>query len=108
MPTEPLRPCAVCHALGCRQHQPKPWHQRHTGTRLRGRRLQQERARLFDRNPLCVECLRRQTYVLATVRDHIIPLAEGGTDNDANIQGLCNDCHTAKTQAEAARGRRIG
>ena len=38
--------------------------------------------------------------------DHIVNVAEGGTDNDANLQALCVPCHQAKTSAEAARGRR--
>jgi len=36
--------------------------------------------------------------------DHIIPKAEGGTDEDANLQTLCRPCHKAKTDAEKARG----
>ena len=45
---------------------------------------------------------------LATPRDHIKALAEGGTDDASNVQGLCTTCHDAKTKEEAARGvRRI-
>ena len=41
----------------------------------------------------------------ATIRDHVVPLAEGGHDVDANVQALCVACHDVKTQAEqAARG----
>jgi 5-methylcytosine-specific restriction protein A len=43
--------------------------------------------------------------VLATQRDHVVPLAEGGRDDDSNIQPLCEDCHRSKTQREAARAR---
>jgi len=62
------------------------------------------RDRLFMSNPLCVECERLGRVTLATQRDHIKPLAEGGTDDDDNVQGLCVDCHEAKSKAEAARG----
>lgn len=64
------------------------------------------RAALFTSNPLCVECERLGRVTLATQRDHIKPLAEGGTDDDSNVQGLCHDCHEGKSLAEALRGRR--
>ncbi|WBM34138.1 HNH endonuclease [Pseudomonas sp. NY11382] len=38
--------------------------------------------------------------------DHIINVAEGGSDEDSNLQSLCVPCHQAKTAVEAARGRR--
>lgn len=37
--------------------------------------------------------------------DHIIPVAEGGTDTLDNARMLCLDCHAPKTRAETARGR---
>lgn len=64
------------------------------------------RAKLFARDPLCVECLRQGMARAATQRDHITPLAEGGTDNASNEQGLCDACHEAKSLAEAQRGKR--
>ena len=36
--------------------------------------------------------------------DHIIPKAEGGSDEDENLQTLCRSCHKQKTDAEKARG----
>jgi 5-methylcytosine-specific restriction protein A len=45
----------------------------------------------------------------ATVRDHIVPLAEGGLDDDRNVQAICTPCSDAKTQREAERGlARVG
>lgn len=38
----------------------------------------------------------------ATVPDHIVPLAFGGSDEDGNIQCLCDECHAIKTAAEGA------
>jgi 5-methylcytosine-specific restriction endonuclease McrA len=32
--------------------------------------------------------------------DHILPLEDGGTDGDLNLQVLCVSCHGAKTKAE--------
>lgn len=36
--------------------------------------------------------------------DHIIPVAEGGTDGLDNLQWLCPSCHAEKSRREAARG----
>ena len=62
------------------------------------------RAELFTREPLCAVCQRLGRVTLATQRDHIVPLAEGGADDDSNVQGLCHDCHDAKSKAERQRG----
>ena len=32
--------------------------------------------------------------------DHIIPLEDFGTDDDANLQTLCSSCHGRKTREE--------
>lgn len=62
------------------------------------------RAALFMRQPLCCVCERQGRVTLATQRDHIIPLAEGGLDDDSNTQGLCFTCHEKKSALESARG----
>jgi 5-methylcytosine-specific restriction protein A len=36
----------------------------------------------------------------SVVPDHILSLALGGTDEDDNIQCLCDPCHARKTQEE--------
>lgn len=41
---------------------------------------------------------------LATQRDHIQSLEEGGTDTEDNVQPLCDACHDIKSKAERARG----
>jgi 5-methylcytosine-specific restriction enzyme A len=74
--------------------------------RIRGRQLQVLRARLFAKNKWCVLCPKRGTQNLATIRDHIIPLAEGGRDVETNTQGLCQTCSDLKTREESARGVR--
>jgi 5-methylcytosine-specific restriction protein A len=68
---------------------------------VRGRRLQAVRAQLFRAHPFCVQC----RIAVATIRDHVIPLAEGGVDDDSNVQALCQMCSDAKTAAEARRGQ---
>jgi 5-methylcytosine-specific restriction protein A len=67
--------------------------------------LQQLRRALFQQQPFCVLCRAAGRFVLAEVRDHIVPLTEGGTDAPENVQSLCSSCHQAKTQIESRRGR---
>lgn len=33
----------------------------------------------------------------ATELDHVIPLHKDGADDETNLQGLCAECHEAKT-----------
>jgi len=63
------------------------------------------RAALFLQCPLCVLCLLKGITVPATIRDHIIPLAEGGVDDNSNCQAICQQCSDAKTRAESTRGQ---
>jgi 5-methylcytosine-specific restriction protein A len=112
MPNAAPKPCTVCRVLvhdgttRCAAHKPKAWlpTQRQV-KRTTGRALQRQRQDLFQREPLCRKCSERGHVTLATIRDHIKPLAEGGTDDDENIQPLCTTCHDAKTAAESLRGR---
>lgn len=76
----------------------------HVVKRIRGRKLQRMRNRLFERSPLCVLCEQEHRFTLATVRDHIIPLAEGGTEDPSNEQALCYMHNELKRQEEAKRG----
>ena len=79
---------------------------RTAGKRTRGRKLQRQRAALFANAPLCAECARHGRIAVATERDHIVPLADGGADDDENVQGLCSACHAAKTAREAGERAR--
>lgn len=53
---------------------------------------------------MCQPCQRAGRITLADEVDHIIPQAEGGTDDPSNLQAICEGCHVEKTKAEAARG----
>ena len=75
-----------------------------SAARIRGYTLQRLRQRLFDEQPLCVYCLELGRIEPATIRDHIVPLAEAGADLEANTQALCAACHDRKSAAEAKRG----
>jgi 5-methylcytosine-specific restriction enzyme A len=91
----------------CSAHQREAWGKRaDVPERIRGRRGQALRQELFRRQPLCVECERQGRVSLAVVRDHIVPLAEGGKDTEDNAQGLCNPCHDEKSLGERLRAQR--
>ncbi|MYM37250.1 HNH endonuclease [Duganella sp. FT94W] len=114
MPVSAPRPCTFkgCRKLvrdgsgRCPDHPREAWVRSAPVKRITGRRLQAMRAALFAREPLCQECLKHDRAVPATERDHIIPLAEGGADDETNEQALCEECHEAKSKVERARGVR--
>jgi 5-methylcytosine-specific restriction enzyme A len=67
-----------------------------------GYRWQQLRVHILNRDPLCVVCKEKGLVVESTTVDHIIPLVQGGTDDDTNLRGLCAHCQAVKSQADKA------
>jgi len=64
------------------------------------------RAVVLREEPTCRPC-EQQGFVTASVTaDHIRPLAEGGTGDRDNMQGICSACHKAKTAREAQRAKK--
>lgn len=82
---------------------------KHRGSRHErgyGNQWVQARERVMRRDGgLCQPCKAEGILHAGTEVDHIVPKAEGGTDDDANLQTICKARHRAKTQAEAARAR---
>lgn len=71
-----------------------------------GRPWRRKRARVLERDSFCCKpCEREGKLTVATQVDHVIPKAEGGSDDDDNLQAICDPCHEAKSQKEAGRGR---
>lgn len=68
--------------------------------RKRGRAAVRLRVRRLRAEPLCRMCEAEGRITAATVPDHIVPLARGGTDADSNVQCLCEACHDKKTRAD--------
>lgn len=108
----PITARAPCLVQSCPERQPCPVHRpnsalgwRQDAERVRGRKLQALRLELFAREPFCRLCRTAGHQVIATIRDHIQPLAEGGTEAPDNIQPLCRECSDAKTGREAKRGQ---
>ena len=77
-----------------------------------GRAWRRQRERVFRRDDfLCQVCLCQGRRTLVTlsgthhgVCDHIVPISQGGTDHDANLQCLCQACDRAKTWRESQEG----
>jgi 5-methylcytosine-specific restriction protein A len=74
--------------------------------RLRGRAGVKQRAEVRREEPLCRICLAHGRTSATTQVDHIRSLASGGSNDRSNLQGLCGDCHDAKSKAERAEARR--
>lgn len=113
MPKSPKRPCPKPY---CSHLQPCPVHP--TGWRkLAGQSKAQRgygtkdwdaiRTRVLDRARWGCAFVGRGNVtrcgVTATHVDHIIPKAQGGTDDDANLQALCAHHHAIKTGKERKR-----
>lgn len=70
--------------------------------RIRGRQGMAIRAAFLQAHPLCRECEQRDRVRAALIVDHIVPLALGGADTDANKQSLCLACNREKTARDQA------
>lgn len=128
MPTQAPKPCCHpgCRALvrdgttRCEQHKRAStgsFADRERGSRKDrgyGHDWDKKRERILKRdNGLCQECLRNGLLTpvghkpYSAYCDHIINKAEGGTDDDDNLQTLCRSCHTKKTDQEKNRHRGV-
>lgn len=68
-----------------------------TTQRERGRSWQRKReAILLGSDCMCALC----NVAAATEVDHIVPLEQGGSNDEINLQPLCKECHLAKTKQE--------
>ncbi|WOK37579.1 HNH endonuclease signature motif containing protein [Sphingomonas sp. C3-2] len=76
--------------------------------RLRGRRAVVQRLRRLAAEPLCRDCASAGIVREASVPDHIVPLARGGSDEDSNIRCLCAECHQARTAEQFGLRRTVG
>ena len=65
-------------------------------------RYQVERRRFLAANPLCAECDRNGIVMPAAELDHIVPASKAPERfwDQENWQGLCVECHLAKTAKE--------
>ena len=87
-----LQPCAVHR----RRWGPHPRVKGGNGwqwSRIRARILQRDHNLCRIQAPGCA--------LIATEIDHILNIASGGTDDDANLRAVCKPCHAEKTRRES-------
>jgi len=68
-----------------------------------GRQWRKIRTLYISKHPLCEECEKSGRLVPATEVHHIIPLDEGGSNADENLQALCKPCHSRHTLNETRK-----
>jgi 5-methylcytosine-specific restriction protein A len=76
------------------------WEDKGGTPRLRGRKAVEQRRRRLALEPLCRDCKAKGLIRAADVIDHIVPLALGGSDEDANTRALCQPCHMVRTREQ--------
>lgn len=69
-----------------------------------GRPWRRLKAKIHLRDKYTCQCCGVVTMELEL--DHIINVAQGGTDDESNLQSLCPECHKVKSQKES-RGAKI-
>lgn len=69
------------------------------GTGRGGRPWRRLKDKIHLRDEWACQCCGRVTTELEL--DHIINVAQGGTDDESNLQSLCVECHKKKTQQES-------
>lgn len=108
MPRKPRHPCAYpgCPELVeageryCEAHRKETARQyeqyvRDRETKRRyGRAWKRIRDRYISLHPLCEECLKEGRSTLATEVHHRIPLGDGGTNEEKNLEAVCKACHS--------------
>jgi 5-methylcytosine-specific restriction protein A len=112
-----VRPLTICNMPGCpvpvergrcAEHAEKPWAGSTRGKATGSTAWKKTRARVLrrDRNrcQLCTDHEGRHLWP-GNIVDHIVPVSEGGSDDDSNLQTLCDACHRKKTLDEARRAR---
>ncbi|WP_336929401.1 HNH endonuclease signature motif containing protein [Acinetobacter tandoii] len=77
--------------------QPRP--QKNWGTGRGGRPWRRLKDKIHLRDGWTCQSCSRVTTELEL--DHIINVAQGGTDDESNLQSLCPECHKKKTSKES-------
>lgn len=82
----------------------KAWDRSKERQGLSGRPWRRLRERILERDKyLCQPCGAKGRVTEATAVDHILALANGGTDESSNLRAICDECHEAKTAQDTGR-----
>ena len=107
MPYKPKKPCAhpgcpklvtgrFCEAHAKADARNYERYRRDPATRKRyGHAWQKIRAAYLAAHPLCEVCQQTGKLTPAVLVHHRIPLTDGGTHAWANLQAMCQQCHSA-------------
>jgi len=106
------RPCSIplCPKFKpCPVHGARPWeHGRpNSADRGYGHRWRKLRDFILARDQhCCVPCRAEGRITPATHVDHIVPKAQGGTDDETNLRSICKRHHDSKSGREGREARR--
>lgn len=106
MPRKPKKPCAYSgcpkltygryceeHEKLTRKHYEK--YKRNPATKKRyGAHWKRIRDAYVKQHPVCEMCKKRGIHTSTQEVHHIIPLAEGGSNDWDNLMSLCKSCHS--------------
>lgn len=88
---------AIC-GIGLETRHKMPWSRESRHSRGYGTAWNKLRLHILERDKhLCQPCLAKNRVSPARQVDHITPKANGGTDDETNLQAICDPCHKAKT-----------
>lgn len=106
MPRKPLKPCKhngcpnLTDEMFCEEH--KKYASRNYEKCRRNKTLskhysntnwRKRRAIYISQNPLCERCLSKGRMTTANLVHHIVPVSQGGSDDEDNLMALCRSCH---------------
>ena len=106
MPRKPKHPCGwpgcpnLTDKYYCPEHQKAANRQyerykRNPATRSRyGKSWRQVRKRYSQQHPLCEMCLAQGKAMPMDHVHHIVPLSQGGSNEESNLMSLCKSCHS--------------
>ncbi len=117
MPNRLPHPCGPdCEELvygpgRCPKHvRPRVDQRASSASRGYGGKWQPKRHAWLKAHPWCADIYGNHEglKVQGVIVDHILPLKQGGRDDDSNYQTLCRACHNAKTAQDGSRTPRGG